>query len=401
MTRELARVMARDRTRLLAALTARFGDLQLAEDALQEAATAAVIHWARNGLPAVPLGWLLRVAARKALDQLRSSARGARRAAALAELAVYDVELTEEAIPDERLRLIFACCHPALEEKSRVALTLRTVCGLSTEEIARAFLDAPATLGQRLSRAKAKIAAAGIPFAVPDTEDWDARLDAVLTTIYLIFTTGYTADPADPRDLCHEAIFLARLLDGLRPAQAETEGALALMLLTEARRAARIGPDGATVPPGEQDRSRWHPERLAEGRRLLETALGRRHAGPFQLKAAISACQMAEPAPDWPQILQIYTLLLLHEPTPVVRLNHAVALAENGLLAAALAGLEPLRPALTDYPPFHAAEAAIRRRAGQQARAAAAHARAIALSRSEADRRLLRKQHLLQNQPPE
>lgn len=389
-TRAIAQVMGQDRGRLLAALAARLESLGLAEDALQEAAISALSHWGRSGPPASPRAWLIKVASRKALDRLRAEGRDLRREQALARLRPFETEEADDDIPDERLRLIFTCCHPALEEKSRVALTLRSVCGLHTEEVARLFLDAPATLGQRLSRAKAKIAAAGIPFAVPGPEEWDERLRTVLTTLYLIFTTGYTAGPDEPRDLCSEAIFLARLLLHLRPGQAEVEGALALMLLTDARRAARVGPDGATVPPVRQDRARWDTGRLAEGRALLAAALGRRRAGPFQVQAAISACQMAEGGPDWEQIVQLYATLLLMAPTPVVRLNHAVALAETGRLATALAAVEALREELAGFQPFHAAEAAVLARAGEAERARAAYARAIAAAETEADRRLLR-----------
>jgi RNA polymerase sigma factor (sigma-70 family) len=391
VTRALGEVMRQDRGRLLAALVARLGSFQLAEDALQEAGLSALVHWGRSGLPASPQAWLLTVASRKALDQLRREGRGARREEALARLASFETEETDEDIPNERLRLIFTCCHPALEEKSRVALTLRTVCGLSTEEIARAFLDEPATMGQRLTRAKAKIAAAGIPFSVPDTDAWDDRLRTVLTTLYLIFTTGYTAGPAEPRDLCGEATFLARLLLFLRPGQAEIEGALALMLLTDARRAARVGADGATVPPGEQDRALWNADRLAEGRAMLETALLRRRAGPFQIKAAISACQMADPKPDWAQIVQLYTALMIMEPTPVVRLNHAVALAETGQVSVATGILADLRRELEGFQPFHAAEAAIAARAGDAKTARRACLTAIEGTRNEADRLFLRK----------
>lgn len=391
VTRALGEVMRQDRGRLMAALVSRLGSFQLAEDALQEAGISALVHWGRSGLPASPQAWLLTVAGRKALDQLRREGRSARREEALARLAPFATEETDEDIPDERLRLIFTCCHPALEEKSRVALTLRTVCGLSTEEIARAFLDEPSTMGQRLSRAKAKIQAAAIPFAVPGPDAWDDRLRTVLTTLYLIFTTGYTAGPAEPRDLCGEATFLARLLLALRPGQAEIEGALALMLLTDARRAARIGPDGATVPPGEQDRTLWNADRLAEGRGLLETALLRRRAGPFQIKAAISACQMADPKPDWAQIAQLYTALLVLEPTPVVRLNHAVALAETGRVAAAAGILAGLRPELEGFQPLHAAEAAIATMSGDTQAARRACLTAIDATRNEADRLFLRK----------
>lgn len=257
VSRELDRVLRADRGRLLAALAAGLRDLSLAEDSLQEAAISALSHWGRSGLPASPQGWLLQVARRKAIDRLRGAGRDSRKAAALAVLVTESSAKVREDIPDERLRLIFACCHPALELKSRVALTLRSVCGLTTAEIARAFLDTEPTMGQRLSRAKAKIATAGIPFAVPEAEFWPARLDAVLTTVYLIFTTGYVAGPSEPRDLCREAEYLIRLIDQLRPEDAEIEGALAMMLLTAARRAARIGPDGASLPPKEQDRALW------------------------------------------------------------------------------------------------------------------------------------------------
>lgn len=391
VTRALGEVVRQDRGRLMAALVARLGSFQRAEDALQEAGLSALVHWGRSGLPASPQGWLLTVAVRKALDQLRKEGRSSRREEALARLAIVATEEADDDIPDERLRLIFTCCHPALEEKSRVALTLRTVCGLSTFEIASAFLDEPTTMGQRLSRAKSKIASAGIPFSVPDSDQWDDRLRTVLTTIYLIFTTGYTAGPAEPRDLCGESTFLARLLLELRPGQAEIEGALALMLLTDARRAARIGADGATVPPAEQDRALWNAGRLAEGRALLQTALLRRRAGPFQIKAAISACQMADLEPDWAQIVQLYTVLLTMEPTPVVRLNHAVALAETGKVAVAAAIVGALRPELDGYQPFHAAEAAIAARAGDIAAARRAFLTAIKGAQNGADRLLLRK----------
>lgn len=391
VTRALTQVLRQDRGRLMAALVARLGDFQLAEDALQEACLSAQVHWARSGLPASPQGWLIKVAGRKALDRLRTEGRSTRREATLAQLAVFDTDMVVEDIPDERLRLIFTCCHPALEEKSRVALTLRTVCGLTTEEIARLFLDAAPTMGQRLSRAKAKIKAAGIPFAVPGPEQWDARLQTVLTTLYLIFTTGYIAGPGEPRDLCSEAIFLTRLLLSLCPAEAEIEGALALMLLTDARRAARVSADGATVPPAEQDRSLWNTAGIRQGRALLDGALSRKRAGPFQIKAAISSCQMAEEGPDWPQIVDLYTVLLLLEPTPIVRLNHAVALSETGRVPAALSLIGRLRPDLEGFQPFHAAAAAVYAKAGNSAEARRNWLAALALTDNEADRRLLNK----------
>ncbi|WIV99086.1 RNA polymerase sigma factor [Kinneretia aquatilis] len=389
LVQALEHVLRHDRGRLMAALTHRLGSFQRAEDALQEACVSALSHWARDGLPRSPQGWLIQVAYRKALDQLRAEGRDGEREAAVQLVQDLLGPDEPEPIPDERLRLVFTCCHPALELKSRVALTLRTVCGLSTGEIARLFLDQEATTGQRLSRAKAKIARAGIAYTVPPPEQWDERLQAVLTTVYLIFTTGYTAAPDEARDLCAEALFLARLLDALCPEQPEIEGALALMLLTEARRAARVNARGETVPPAEQDRRLWRRELEAEGRHRLETALRRKRAGPFQIKAAISACQMAEPAPDWPQILQLYTALLPLEPTPVVRVNHAVAMAENGLLAAAVATLNELQEPLADFQPFHAARAAVLAMAGQSEAARRAYDRAIELATLDSDRRFL------------
>lgn len=384
VSRELDRVVREDRGRLLSVLAAGLRDLSLAEEVLQEAAVSALSHWGRAGLPASPQGWLLQVARRKAIDRLRGVGRDSRHAQALAVLAREEAAPEAEVIPDERLRLIFACCHPALEPKSRVALTLRTVCGLTTPEIARAFLDTEPTMGQRISRAKAKIAAAGIPFAVPEADQWPARLEAVLTTIYVIFTTGYVAGPDEPRDLCIEAEYLMRLIDRLRPKDAEIEGALAMMLLTASRRAARIGPDGASLPPGEQDRSLWDAARLAEGRAILARAVERRRPGPFQIKAAIADCQMADPAPDWPQIAALYGALIRFEPTPVVQLNAAVAIAEAGDPARGLAVVETLTD-LADYQPFHAARAALLAMTGDVQGARAAYQHAIATAQTPAD----------------
>lgn len=391
VAKEVDRVMRADRGRLLAALAAGLRDLSLAEDALQEAAVSALAHWGRSGLPASPQGWLLRVAQRKAIDRLRGASRDSRKAEAMARLAEDEAAPDPEAIPDERLRLILACCHPALEMKSRVALTLRTVCGLTTAEIARAFLDAEPAMGQRISRAKAKIAAAGIPFAVPDAQDWPARLDAVLVTVYLIFTTGYVAGPDEQRDLCHEAEYLIRLIDSLRPGDPEIEGALAMMLLTGARRAARIGADGASLPPAEQDRRLWDSVRIAEGRAVLARAVARGQPGPFQIKAAIADCQMADPAPDWPQIAALYGALWRHEPTPVVTLNGAVALAEVGDAARALHIVQGLGNSLADYQPWHAARAALLAMTGDSTGAAAAYVRAIDMAPGEPEARFLRR----------
>jgi RNA polymerase sigma-70 factor (ECF subfamily) len=392
----LADLLRQDRGRLLAALIGRLRDFQLAEDALQEACEAALRHWGRTGRPASPQGWLLRVAHRKALDRLRADGRATRRVADLVLIAGEEVgDMTPEDIPDERLRLIFTCCHPALEPKSRVALTLRTLGGLTTAEIARAFLDREPAMGQRLARAKAKIGAAAIPFAVPGPELWAERLDSVLTVIYLIFNEGYSATSGDTpvrAGLCEEAIFLARMVDQLRPGEAEVEGLLALMLLTHARRDARTE-GGISVPLQDQDRGRWDGAQIAEGLALLDRAMARRAAGPFQIKAAIGALHVtaAPERTDWHQIALLYDSLLRMEPTPVVRLNRAVALAEAGATEAALRELAALSVPLDRYAPFHAARAELLRRVGRTGESAAAFARAIALAPTPADAAFLRK----------
>ena len=384
ITRAVDAVMRADQGRLLSALIARFRDFQLAEDALQDAAASALVHWGRAGLPSSPQGWLLKVAGTKAIDRLRSQRRDGDRAVALAVLAPDEAEEDPEMIPDNRLRLIFTCCHPALDTKSRVALTLRTLGGLTTPEIARAFLDQDATMGQRLSRAKAKITAARIPFKVPEPEDWPERLQSVLTVIYLIFNAGYTIGPTAQRDLCEEAIFLARMLNDLRAAEAEVEGCLALLLLTHARRKARTGADGVTIALKDQDRALWDGPMIAAGLEQLDTAMTRATPGPFQIQAAIAACQSHDPA-DWPQIAALYAALHAHEPTPVIRLNHAVALAEAGHPADALANLESLASDLVDYQPYHAARADLLARQHRTADALAAYQRAIILAASPAD----------------
>jgi len=381
-----------DRGRLIAALVARMGDFQRAEDALQEAAASALVHWARTGIPQRPDGWLLRAALRKAIDAFRRDRTARNHADAMAHLAEAEAASdSADPIPDDRLRLIFTCCHPALDLKSQVALTLRSICGLTTSEIARAFLDTEPTMGQRLSRAKAKITAARIPFAIPDPDLWPDRLQAVLATVYLVFTTGYTSGPQEPRDLSAEAIFLARLLNELRPDEPEIEGTLALLLLTESRRAARTDNAGTTVPPAQQDRRLWDLAKLGQGRALLQKAMARRNPGPYQIKAAIADCHMADPVPDWPQIAALFTRLMDFEPTPVVRLNRAVAVAEAGDLFRALAEIEELTETLNDYQPFHAAKADLLTRAGQGTAARAAYDRAITLASSTADAAFLTK----------
>ncbi|HEY6919284.1 MAG TPA: DUF6596 domain-containing protein, partial [Tabrizicola sp.] len=288
-----------------------------------------------------------------------------------------------------RLRLIFTCCHPALEEKTRIALTLRSLCGLTTLQVAAVFLDAEPTMGQRLSRARAKIAAARIPFAVPGPEDLPDRLNSVLTVVYLIYTAGYAQGPQTGIDLCTEAIFLARLLVQLAPDQPEVEAALSLLLLTQARASARTGPDGRTLPPMDQDRSLWDRAQRDEGIALLDRAIARHAPGPFQLKAAIAALHAADGPPDWPQIAALYARLRKYEPTPVIALNHAVALAEAGNPGQALLQVQGLEDTLSDYQPFHAVLAELLSRLGRIGPARDAYARAIALATSPADRAFL------------
>jgi predicted RNA polymerase sigma factor len=381
----LGAVLKQDRGRIIAALIARTRDFQLSEDALQEAAASALLHWSRSGIPDRPTAWLIRVAFRKAIDRIRQSAREGQGAQDMAILAGDEAMEDPEMIPDERLRLIFTCCHPALDSKSRVALTLRVLGGLTTPEIARAFLDHETTMGQRLSRAKTKIAAAGIPFVVPGPDEWPERLNSVLTVVYLIFNAGYTLGPTADRDLCAEAIYLARMLDHLRRGEAEVEGCLALMLITDARRAARTDPQGATIALVDQDRGLWEDDKIAAGLAMIDTAMARRVVGPFQIKAAIAACHVQGDAPDWPQIVALYQSLLRFEPTAVVRLNHAVALAEAKDPYTGLQALLPLAGDLQDYQPYHAAHADLLARNGQVAESYAAYGRAIMMASSAAD----------------
>lgn len=387
----LERILATDRGRCLAALIARLGDFQRAEDALQEACLSALSHWGRAGVPARPTGWLIRAAFRKAIDGLRRDGTAQRHAAAMAVLAADEAAPDPEAITDERLRLIFTCCHPALEPKTRVALTLRTVCGLTTAQVAAVFLDAEPAMAQRLTRAKTKIGAAGIPFAIPGPEDWTDRLNSVLTVVYLVFTAGYGAPAAVGRDLCAEAIFLARLIAGLRADEAEIEGCLALVILTHARTAARVDAAGSTVPPGLQDQTLWDHAALAEGRALLDRAMARGQPGPFQIKAAIAACHAMPTGPDWLQIAALYQGLLRWEPTATVALGAAVARMETGDVAGAASALAELQDSLDAYQPFHAARAEVFRRLDQPALAADAYDRAILLTAAPEDAAFLRK----------
>lgn len=389
MSARLALLIKEDRGRLLAALIRQLKDFQLAEDVLQDAVETALSRWQVSGVPDNPRAWLLKVAQRKAIDRIRRDRTLQRKTDDMAVLAERDAPEMPD-IPDERLRLIFTCCHPALGEKSRVALTLRCLGGLSTREIARAFLDNETAMGQRLSRAKAKIAAAGIPYHVPEPDEWNERLASVLRVIYLIFNEGYSAQEGNAAiraALCEEAIFLAQMLDQLRPGEAEIEGLWALMLFAHTRRNARIGEDGLPRGAEEQDQALWDHDMWSRADEMLDRAVARRRPGAFQIQAAISALRMegAASGVDWPQILLLYDRLYAMEPTPVVALNRAVALAEVKGPRAGLNALEPLRTKLKSYQPFHAAEADFLNRCNDHGAARDAYDRALAMSVNRGD----------------
>lgn len=368
---------------------------------LQDAVVAALGRWPRDGVPTRPRAWLLQTARHKAIDRLRRDANFQAKRADLVVLYELDREAghddVDQSIADERLRLIFTCCHPALAEPARVALTLHTLGGLATEEIARAFLVPEATMAQRLTRAKRKIKVAGIPYQVPEPGLWAERLGSVLSVIYLIFNEGYavTSGKAPTRgDLCGEAIRLGRILTRLVPDEPEAAGLLALMLLHDSRRGARSDALGNLITLEQQDRALWDRGLIAAGVRLLEAALARGRPGPYQIQAAISALHARAPshaATDWRQITLLYGELHALQPSPVVRLNAAVALSfAEGAEAAlpVLANLEK-QGALARYQPFYAAHADTLRRAGRKATAAKAYRQALALTRNAAERRFL------------
>jgi RNA polymerase sigma-70 factor, ECF subfamily len=397
----LEKVTRDDWGRLAALLIRDLGDFQLAEDCLQDAAESALVHWNRNGVPRVPAAWLLQTARRKAIDKLRRDKNFRLKEPEIAALIELDQETAMEpettAIPDERLSLIYTCCHPALDEKTRVALTLRTVAGLTTGEIARAFLDTEVTMAQRLVRAKQKIKLAGIPYQVPGTADLSERTDTVLRVIYLVFNEGYAATTGADRTrgrLCEEAIRLARILCNLSTGLSEASGLLALMLLNAARLPARIAADGSMEPLDAQDRSLWNAAQIAEGQSLVASTLGPNSAGPYLLQAAISAlhCEaQSHVTTDWTQIAALYDELLMRSDNPVIALNRAVAVSYAQSVAAGLAALEPLIHILAAYQPLHAARADVLRRAGHFEEAKEAYARAISLSANASERAFLEK----------
>jgi RNA polymerase sigma-70 factor (ECF subfamily) len=389
---QIEAIFREEHGRVLAALISRIGDFTLAEDALQDALVIALERWEIDGAPRNPGAWLTTVARRRAIDRLRRAATDERTAAVLEPPASDDEEQTElDSIPDDRLKLMFTCCHPSLALEAQVALTLHTLGGLSTPEIARAVIVPVPTMAQRLARARAKIRNAGIPYRVPPADLLPERLDALLAVIYLIFNEGYAATGGDRLtrgDLCREAIRLGRVLTGLLPESAEARGLLALMLLHDSRRETRLDAGGALVLLDDQDRARWDRAKIDEGTAILDEALRLRAPGPYQVQAAISALHAEAAAPDatdWPQIAALYRSLAVLAPSPVVEVNRAVAVAMAQSPAAGLALLHRIEGADNFYP-YHVARADLLRRTNQRDAAADAYQRALELCQNSAER---------------
>jgi RNA polymerase sigma-70 factor (ECF subfamily) len=388
--------------RILASLVANLNDFQLAEDCLQDAVVSAMGHWTKNGLPRSPAAWLITVARRKALDKLRRAQNFATKQHDIAYLLELENQTSEadmvDTIPDKRLEMVFTCCHPALEAKSQVALTLRTLGGLSTEEIASAFLDKPDAMQQRITRAKKKIAQAGIPYAVPNKDALPERIATVLSVLYLIFNEGYSATNGNDlvrAEITSEAIRLTRIVGLLLPENTEIAGLLALMLLHDSRRLARVGFKGEMISLSDQNRDRWDREKILEGVSILERVLPQSAIGPYQLQAAISAVH-AQSAnwlqTDWHEISALYDMLYTIQPSPVVRMNQAVAVSHSKSVEDALGMMAEIAmdKKIDRYQPYHAAMADLLTRAGKTAAARASFVKAIGLTENIQEKMFLR-----------